>query len=104
MADKQFREQLPALKRLARRVANQLRMVIVFADMPEHERRDAGIEIILNEFGGDFVGEMAAAAHDALFDGPGVRPDAQHFQIVIRFEHQQIGAAQMHAQGIGDVA
>ena len=104
MADKEFREQLPALERFAGGAANQLRMIVVLADMTEHQCRDSGIEIVFNELGGDFVRQMAAAAHDALFNAPGVRPDAQHFQIVIRFEHQQIGAAQMHTQRICDVA
>lgn len=104
MADKKFREQLPALESFAGRIANQLRVIVVLADVTEHQRRDAGIEIVFDKLGGDLVRQMAAAAHDALFNGPGVRPDAQHFQIVIRLEHQQIGAAQMHTQRICDVA
>ncbi len=51
---------------------------------------------------------MAGAAHDALLDVPGVRADLQHFQIVIRFQDQEIGFAQVmlhqlrHVAEVGD--
>ena len=38
------------------------------------------------------------------FTDHGIRPDLQHVEIVIRFEQQQIGAAQMEADRIGHVA
>ena len=47
---------------------------------------------------------MAAAAHDTLFDGPGIRSDTQHFEIMVRFEHQEIDAMEMHAKRIRDIA
>lgn len=47
---------------------------------------------------------MPAPSHHALLYRPGIRPDAQHLQIVIRFEDQHIGAPKMHAQRIWNVA
>lgn len=47
---------------------------------------------------------MASAAHHPLLDGPGIGPDAQHFQIVIGFEKQKIGLAQVDAQRVWNIA
>ena len=38
---------------------------------------------------------MACAAHDPLLDVPGVGADFEHFQIVVRFQDQEIGFAQV---------
>ena len=85
-------------------VANQFGVVVVFANVAQDQRGDAGIEIILNESGSDFIGQVAAAAHDTLLHRPRVRADAQHFQIVIRFENNYIARAHVDAQRIGDIA
>ena len=53
---------------------------------------------------GDIVRKMPIAAHHALLHRPGIGPDLQHFQIVIRFEQQQIRAAQMEADRIRQIA
>lgn len=47
---------------------------------------------------------MAAAAHHALLYRPGIRADAQHFEIVIRFEDDHIACAHVDTQRIGDIA
>lgn len=85
-------------------VADQFGMVVVFADVAEHNSRDPAIEIVFDEVRSDFVREMAATPHDTLFDRPWVWADAQHFEIVIGFEEQKIGLAQVDAEGIGNVA
>ena len=41
------------------------------------------------------IRQVAGAAHHALFDVPGIRPHLQHFEIVVRFEHQEIRIAQV---------
>ena len=50
------------------------------------------------------VRKMAVAAHHALLDAPGIGADLQHVEIVIRFEQQDLHAAQMEFDGIGHVA
>src|SRR6476659_7214775 len=40
------------------------------------------------------VGKMSVAPHESLLQSPGIRPDAQHFKIMIRFENQYVRAAQ----------
>ena len=47
---------------------------------------------------------MPGAAHHALLDVPGVRPNLEHFEIVIRFEKQEIGFAEMVLHQLGQVA
>jgi hypothetical protein len=100
----QASEECAAMEGFQGGVANQLGVVVVFADVAQDQRGDAGIEIILNKSGGDFIRQVAAAAHDALLHRPRVGADAQHFQIVIRFEDDQIARAHVDAQGIGDIA
>lgn len=47
---------------------------------------------------------MAFTAHDALLDGPRIRSDLEHFEVVICFEHEEVSVAEVEADGIGDVA
>src|SRR5580692_7909914 len=47
---------------------------------------------------------MTLAAHHSLLHGPGIRSDFQHFEIVIRFQHQQVRAAQMELDGIRQIS
>src|SRR5207237_8794275 len=44
-----------------------------------------------------FIGKVPHPAHNALLDGPGIRPAAQHFEIMIGLDYQQIAAAQVIA-------
>ena len=50
------------------------------------------------------IRKMAGAAHHALLDVPRIRPHLEHFEIVIRFENQEIGFAQMLLHKLGQVA
>jgi len=60
------------------------------------------------EFADDRIRQVSCAAHDALLDVPGVRADLQHFQVVIGFQNQKVGFAQVlfnmfgHAPEIGN--
>ena len=47
---------------------------------------------------------MPGAAHHALLDVPRIRPHLQHFEIVIRFQHQAIGIAQMNFHQFRQIA
>jgi len=55
-------------------------------------------------FADSVIREMPGAAEDALLDDPRIRPDFEHVQIVIRFEQQAIGVAQMNLDEFGHVA
>jgi hypothetical protein len=47
---------------------------------------------------------VAVAAHDSLFDGPGVGADLEHFEVVIGFEQQEVGASEVDSDGVGEIA
>lgn len=79
-------------------------MVVVLAQVAEDQSAGAGVEDFADEVAGDFVGEVAHAAHDALFDAPGVGADFEHFEVVVGFEQQQVGALEVNADGLGHVA
>lgn len=66
----------------------------------------AGIEAvgIAEEFANGVVGEMAGAGEDALFDDPGIGADLEHVEVVIGFEDEAIGVAEMDANVIGHEA
>ena len=72
--------------------------------MAKDEGAGAGVEDFADEVAGHFVREVAHAAHDALFYRPRVGADFQHFQIVVGFEQEHVGALQVDADGIGEVA
>src|SRR5207237_10384104 len=55
------------------------------------------IIIVGEEFREGFVGKVSYAAHDPLFDRPGIGAAAQHFEIVVRFQNQHITAPQVIA-------
>src|SRR5258708_12710524 len=47
---------------------------------------------------------MSFAAHHALLDRPRIRSHPEHFRVVIRFQDQQVRAAQVHFDRIGGIA
>src|SRR5216683_6183198 len=63
--------------------------------MCQHYKRCTIIIVVGEEIRESYVREMPDAAHHPLFDRPGIRPDPQHFEIVIRFHHQHVAAAQV---------
>ena len=50
------------------------------------------------------IRKMPSAAQDALLHHPRIRTDFQHLEIVIRFQDQALGAAQMHFHQFRHVA
>jgi len=79
-------------------------MIVVFAQVAKDECIDGRIKIGAYEIANHVVRQVPFAAHHALLDGPRVGADLEHFEIVIRFQHQQIHAAQMELDGVRDVA
>ena len=67
---------------------------------------DAGIETlgIGEKFADGMIGEMAGAGKDALLDDPGIGPDLEHVEVVIGFEDEAIGLAEMDSHVVWQVA
>ncbi len=79
-------------------------MIVVLADVAQDQGCGGGIELVAEVVADHFIRKVSVAAHHALLYGPGVRADLQHVEIVIGFEQQHVGAAQMELDGIGNVA
>jgi hypothetical protein len=86
--------------------ADEIGIVVFLRDVGEDEMPDAGIETlgIGKKFADGVIREMAGAGKDALFDDPGIGADLEHVQIVIGFEDEAIGLAEMDANVIRQVA
>ena len=67
---------------------------------------DAGIEPlgIGEEFTDGVIGKVAGAGKDALLDDPGIGPDLEHVEVVIGFEDEAIGLAEMDSHVVRQVA
>src|SRR5207247_3707357 len=57
----------------------------------------SSIIIAREEIRESFIGKVPHPAHNALLDGPGVRPAAKQCEIMIGLDYQQIAAAQVIA-------
>ena len=86
--------------------ANEIGVVVFLGDVGEDKMTDAGIEAfgVGEEFADRVVGEVASAGEYALFDDPGVRADLEHVEIVIGFEDEAIGLAEVDSDVIGQIA
>jgi hypothetical protein len=86
--------------------ANEIWVVVFLRDVGEDEMADTGIEGlgIGKEFADGVIRKMAGAGEDALFDDPGIRADLEHVEIVIGFENEAVGLAEMDSDVIGQIA
>jgi len=86
--------------------AGEIGCVVLLGNVREDQVARASIEDfgVGEEFADDCVRKMPGAAHHALLDVPGIRPDLQHFQVMIGFQNQEIGFAQMMLHEFGHVA
>lgn len=72
----------------------EFRTVAVAAQVTEIKMFEVRGDNFAGELCGGVVGEMAVPADDALLDAPwAARIILQHFQIMIRFQHEHVGAA-----------
>lgn len=73
-------------------------IIIFLRDMAQHQVARAAIKTIaIGEIFADrVIGKMASAGENALLHNPGIRTHLQHFQIVIGFQNQAVGIAQMN--------
>ena len=77
-------------------------MIILLRQVSQDEERCSSIIVRCEEFRESVVGEVSDAGHDALLDGPGIRADAEHFEIVIGFEDEAFAVAQVVADILRD--
>jgi len=86
--------------------ADEIGIVVFLGDVGQDEMADTGIESfgIGEEFTDRVIGEMAGAGKDALLDDPGVRADLKHVEIVVGFEDEAIGLAEMDSDVVWKVA
>ena len=85
---------------------DKIGIVVFLRNVGEDEIARNGVETVgvAEIFAYGMIRKMAGAAENALLDDPGIRADLEHVQIVIGFEDQTIGAAQMHFDQFGHVA
>src|SRR6266403_2349169 len=67
---------------------------------------DAGIEPLRigEEFTDGVIGKVTGAGKDSLLDDPGIRADLEHIEVVIGFEDEAIGLAEMDSHVVWQVA
>ncbi len=84
----------------------EIGIVVLFRKVREDQMARLAIEYfgIGQKFTYHGVREMAGATHHPLLDVPGIRSHLEHVQIVIRFENQNIGFAQIVFHELGHVA
>ncbi len=96
----------PAAQSFLGRDAGYVRIVIVLGKMREHDVSRVGIEALRigEKFADRMIREVPRAAHHALLNVPGIWADLQHFKIVVGFQHQAIGFAQMKFHELRKIA
>jgi hypothetical protein len=85
-------------------LASDCGVVIMLGKVRQNQERSLAVIVFLKELGQGGVGKMAHTAHDPLLDHPGVGPVPQHFQVMVRFNHQPIAPAQMVFHAVRQVA
>jgi len=93
-------------KRFFGRDARDVGIVVVLGEMRENDVARVRVKRfrIGKKFADRVIRQMSRAAHHALLDVPRIRPDFQHFEIVIGFEHQAVGIPQVNFHQFGQIA
>jgi hypothetical protein len=84
---------------------NEIGIVVFLGDVREDEMADAGIEAfgIGEKFADGVIGEVAGTGKNALLDDPGIGADFEHVKVVIGFEDETIGLAEMDSDVVWKV-
>lgn len=96
----------PPAQRFLRRNARYVRIVIVLGKVCEDDVSRVGVKAfrIGQKFADRVIRKVSRAAHHTLLDVPGIRPNLQHFKIVVGFQHQAIGFAQVKFHELRKIA
>ncbi len=86
--------------------ADQVRIVVFLRDVGEDQIAGDSVEAVGvgKVFADGVIRKMTGAAEDALLDEPRVWADFQHVEIVIGFEDEAVGPAEMNFDELGHVA
>ena len=86
--------------------ARDVRIIILLGEMRENNVARPRVEHfrICKKFADHCIRKMSGAAHHSLLDVPWIRTGLEHFEIVIRFENQAIGFAQVMLHKFGKIA
>jgi hypothetical protein len=81
-------------------------IVVFLGEMREDKIARAAVEAfgVGEKFADGMIGKMAGTAKDALLDDPGIGADLEHVEVVIRFQDQAVGVAEMDFDEFGHVA
>jgi len=87
------------------RNSGSMRVVVLLGEVGENKVACAGIEAVgIREILTDrMIGKMAGTGEDALLDDPRVGADLEHVEIMIGFEDEAIGFAEMDFDELGHV-
>jgi hypothetical protein len=78
----------------AHHLAREFRPIAIAAQVAKINMTKVAVHDCLQRFSSGFIGKMAMPAGNTLLQTPWpARIVLQHFQIVIRFEHEDIGSA-----------
>ena len=96
----------PATQGFRRANCGCVRIVILLRNMGEDKIAGGRVETIGigQEFADGMIRKMAGAGKDALLDDPGIGADLEHVEVVIGFENEAIGFAEVHAHVVGQIA
>ena len=85
---------------------SEIRVVIFLGDVREDEVTRGGVKAfgVGEEFADSVIGKVAGAGEDPLLYDPGIGADFQHVEIVIGFEDEAVGLAEMDFDEFGHVA
>ncbi len=86
--------------------ADEIGVVVFLGDVGENEIAGAGVETfrVGEEFADGMIRKMTGTGKDTLLDDPGVGTDLEHVEIVIGFEDEAVGLAEMDLDEFGHVA
>src|ERR1700752_5245470 len=81
-------------------------IVVVLGEMREHDVARAPVEPfrVGQKLADRRIRQVTRAAHHALLDVPGIRPNLKHLEVVVRFQHQAIGVPQMNFHKLREIS
>src|SRR2546421_10071999 len=69
--------------------------------MRQNDMIRRSVVLFANEPSNGGVGKVSVSTHQSLFQAPGIRPDTQHLEVVIRFEDQDLRSAEPVCHTLG---
>ena len=85
---------------------DKIGVIVGFGDVSEDQEAGTAVEglTVSQVLADNVVGKRAGAAHDALFDIPGIRADLEHFEVVVGLEDETVGITEMKFHKLREIA